>query len=165
MGGKFMGSFDIEICSDCEREMPRSEQAYVFEGRIVCGVCDNTLRAGPVDEPVAAPEPPALPEPISTILLQSEAPPLPKPIEKEIANQNQDADTSVGYIVAGVILCLLGIGLIGMGLFSLAILLLLGMPIFGVLMAVLYLTVGALITISAIAVIVITVVSFLDYHP
>ncbi|NIP22404.1 MAG: hypothetical protein GWN67_20090 [Phycisphaerae bacterium] len=156
-----MGSFDIEICSDCGLEMPRSEQAYVFEGRIVCGVCDNTLRAGPVDEPVDVPEPPALPEMISAVQSQSEAPNHTKLVELEKANQNQDADTPVGYIIAGVILCLLGIGLIGMGLVSLAVLVLLGMPIFGVLMAVVYLTSGTLITISAIAVIVITVISYL----
>lgn len=156
-----MVSLDIEICSTCGWEMPRSEQAYVFEGKIVCAECDNTLRSGPVDEPVTAPEPPALPEPISADQSQSEAPSLSEPVEQEKANQSQDADTPVGSIIAGVILCLLGIGLIGMGLVSLVILLLLGMPIFGVLMAVLYLTAGALITISAIAVIVITVISFL----
>jgi len=156
-----MGSFDIEICSNCGREMSRSEQAYVFEGKIVCGECDNTLRTGPVDEPVAASEPPDLPEPISSVQSQSEAPSLSEPVEQEIANQYQDTDTHVGYIIAGVILCLLSIGLIGVGLVSLAVLVLLGMPIFGILMAVLYLTAGALITISAIAVIVITVISYL----
>ena len=136
-----MCSFDIEICSNCGREMSRSEQAYVFEGKIVCGECDNTLRTGPVDELVAAPESPALPEPISAVQLQSEALNHTEPVEQEQTNQNQDADTPVGYIIAGVILCLLGIGLIGMGLVSLAVLLLFGMPMFGVLMAVLYLTV------------------------
>jgi hypothetical protein len=161
MGGNFMGSFDIEICSNCGREMPRSEQAYVFEGKIVCGECDNTLRTGHVDEPVAAHEPPDLSEPISSVQSQSEAPNHTEPVELEKANQNQDADAPVGYIIAGVILCLLGIGLIGMGLVSLAVLLLLDMPIFGILMAVLYLTAGALITISAITVIVITVISYL----
>jgi hypothetical protein len=162
MGGKFMGSFDIEICSNCGREMPRSEQAYVFEGKIVCAECDDTLRTGAVDEPVAAPEPPDLSELITSVQLQSEAHSLSEPIEKEKANQNQDADTPVGYIIAGVVLCLLGIGLIGVGLVGLAVMFLLGMPIFGILMAGLYLTAGALITISAIAVIVITVISFLD---
>lgn len=156
-----MGLCDIEICSNCGHEMPRSEQAYVFEGKIVCAGCDDIFRSGPVDELFAAPEPPALPEPISSILSQSEAPALSEPVELEKANQNQDADTPVGYIIAGVILCLLGIGLIGMGLVNLAVLVLLGMPIFGILMAVLCLTAGALITISAIAVIVITVMSFL----
>lgn len=160
-----MGLSDIEICSNCGHEMPRCEQAYVFEGKIVCAGCDDIFRSGPVDELFAAPEPPALPEPISSVLLQSETPALPKPIEKEITNQKQDAGTPVGYVVAGVILCLLGIGLIGMGLVNLAVLVLLGMPIFGILMGVLYLTAGALITISAIAVIVITVISYLGYLP
>jgi hypothetical protein len=115
-----------------------------------------------VDEPVAATEPSALPEPISAVQLQSEAPNHTELVEQEQTNQNQDADTPVGYIIAGVILCLLGIGLIGMGLVGLAVMLLVNMPIFGILMAVLYLTAGALITISAIAVIVITVISFLN---
>ncbi len=156
-----MGSFDIEICTNCGREMPRSEQAYVFEGKIVCAGCDNIFRNGTVDEPAAAPEPPALPEAISIAQPQPESPPLTKPIEKEKANQSRDADKPVGSIIAGVILCLLGIGLIGIGSVSLAVLFLLGMPIFGVLMAVLYLTTGSIITISAIAVIVITVISYL----
>jgi hypothetical protein len=160
-----MCSFDIEICSNCGREMPRSEQAYVFEGKIVCAECDNTLRSGPVDEPVPAPEPPVLPEPISSVQPHSDAPSLTEPVEKEKANQNQDADEPVGSIIAGVILCLLGIGLISIGLVSLAVMFLLGMPIFGILMAGLYLTSGSLITISAIAVIVITVISFLGYLP
>jgi hypothetical protein len=115
-----------------------------------------------VDEPDDTPEPSALPEPISTVQLQSEAPNHTEPVEQEQTNQNQDADTPVGSIIGGVILCLLGIGLIGIGLVSLAVMLLVNMPIFGILMAVLYLTAGALITISSIAVIVITVISFLN---
>ena len=154
-----MGSFDIEICSNCGREMPRSEQAFVFEGKIVCAECDNTLRSSPVDEPATTPELSALPEPISSVQSQSEVPRHSEPVEQEQTNQNQDADEPVGSIIAGVILCLLGIGLISIGLVSLAVMFLLGMPIFGILMAGLYLTAGALITISAIAVIVITVIS------
>jgi hypothetical protein len=157
MGGKFMGSFDIEICSNCGREMPRSEQAYVFEGKIVCAECDNTLRSGPVDEPATTGEPLALPETISIDQPQSEA--LSEPVEQEKANQSRDTDKPVGFIIAGVILCLLGIGLIGMGLVGLAVMLLLGMPIFGILMAGLYLTSGALIFISGIAVTVVAVIS------
>jgi len=147
-----MGSFDIEICSNCGREMPRSEQAFVFEGKIVCAECDNTLRSSPVDEPATTPELSALPEPISSVQSQSEVPRHSEPVEQEQTNQNQDADEPVGS-------CLLGIGLISIGLVSLAVMFLLGMPIFGILMAGLYLTAGALITISAIAVIVITVIS------
>ena len=156
-----MGSFDIEICSNCGREIARSEQAYVFEGKIVCAECDNTLRSGPVDEPAATPELSALPEPISAVQSQPEAPSLSEPAEQEKENQSQDADEPVGFIIAGVILCLLGIGLISIGLVSLAVMILSGMPIFGILMACCCLTAGALITISAIAVIVITVISFL----
>jgi len=154
-----MGLFDIEICSNCGREMPRSEQAYVFEGKIVCAECDNTLRSGPVDEPAATPELSAPPEPISAVQLQPEAPSLPEPVEQEKPNQSQDADEHVGSIIAGVILCLLGIGLISIGLVGLAVMILSGMPIFGILMACCCLTAGSLIIISAIAVIVIAVIS------
>lgn len=156
-----MGSLDIEICSNCEWEIARSEQAYVFEGSIVCGECDNTLRSGPVDEPAATPEPPALPEPISAAQSQPETPSLSAPVEQEKDNQSRDADEHVGFIIAGVILCLLGIGLISIGLFSLAVLFLLDMLIFGILMAYCCLTAGALIIISGIAVIVIAVISHL----
>lgn len=37
---------DFESCSECGRKIPRSEQAYVFEGNIVCQECDNILRNG-----------------------------------------------------------------------------------------------------------------------
>jgi hypothetical protein len=154
-----MGSFDIEICSNCGRKMPRSEQAYVFEGKIVCGECDNTLRSCPVDEPVAMPEPPDLPEPISSVHSQSEALSLSKPVEQEKTNQSRDTDKPIGSIIAGVILCLLGIGLIGIGLVSLAVMILVGMPIFGILMVGLYLTTGTLIFISGMVVTVIAVIS------
>lgn len=156
-----MGSIDIEICSNCEWEIARSEQAYVFEGKIVCGECDNTLRGGPVDEPAATPELSVLPELISTVQSQPESPILSAPVEQEKANQSQDADEPVGFIIAGVILCLLGIGLISIGLVSLAVLFLLDMPIFGILMAYCCLTAGSLIIISGIAVIVIAVISHL----
>jgi hypothetical protein len=159
MGGKFMGSFDIEICSNCGREIPRSEQAYVFEGKIVCAECDNTLRIGQADEPAATPEPSALPETISIAQPQYEALSLSEPVEQEKTNQSRDADTPVGYIIAGVILCLLGIVLIGMGLIGLAVMFLLGMPIFGILMAGLYLTAGTLIIISAITATAIAAIS------
>lgn len=153
-----MGSFDIEICSNCGREMPRSEQAYVFEGKIVCAECDNALRSGPVDEPATAPEPLALPETISIAQPQSEALSLSEPVEQK-TNQDRDTDKPVGSIIAGVILCLLGIGLIGMGLIGLAVMFLLGMPIFGILMAGLYLTAGILIIIFGIAATIIAAIS------
>ncbi len=154
-----MGSFDIEICYNCGREIARSEQAYVFEGEIVCAECDNTLRSNPVDEPAATPEAVAAPETITAVESQSEAPSLSEPVEQKKANQNQNENKPVGFIIAGVILCLLGIGLISIGLVSLAVLFLLGMPIFGILMACCCLTAGALIIISGIAVIVIAVIS------
>ena len=139
--------------------MPRSEQAYIFEGKIVCAECDNTLRSGPADEPTNTPEPSALSESISSVQSQSEAPSLSEPVEQEKTNQSRDADKPVGYISAGVILCLLGIGLIGMGLIGLAAMFLFGIPIFGVLMAVLYLTTGTLIIISGIAATIIAAIS------
>ncbi len=154
-----MGSFDIEICSTCEWEIARSEQAYVFEGKIVCAECDNTLRSGQVDELAEILEPPTAPEPIITVQSQSEVPSLSEPVEQEKENQGQDADEPVGFIIAGVILCLLGIGLVSIGLVSLAVMFLLGKPIFGILMAGLCLTAGTLIFISSIAVIVIAVIS------
>ena len=154
-----MGSFDIEICYNCGREIAQSEQAYVFEGKIVCAECDNTLQSGPVDEPAATPEPSALPEPIFEVQLQSEAPSLSEPVEKEKAKPSPDTDKPAGFIIAGVILCLLGIGLISIGLVSLAVMFLLGMPIFGILMACWCLTAGTLIIISGIVVTVIAVIS------
>ena len=154
-----MGSIDIEICTNCEWEIARSEQAYVFEGKIVCGECDNTLRSGPVDEPAEILEPPTAPEPIITVQSQSEAPNLSESVEQEKANQRQDADKPVGSIIVGVILCLLSIGLISIGLVSSAVLFLSGMPIFGILMAGFYLASGILIFISGIVVTVISVIS------
>lgn len=156
-----MGSFDIEICSNCEWEIARSEQAYVFEGKIVCTECDNTLRSSPVDEPAEILESPTAPEPIITVQSQSEAPSLSEPVEKKKTNQSQDADEPVGFIIVGVILCLLGIGLISIGLVSLAVMFLLEMLIFGILMACCYLTAGAIIIISGIVVTVIAVISHL----
>lgn len=44
-----MGSSDIEICSNCGREIGRSEQAYVFEVKIVCAQCDKKLRSASGD--------------------------------------------------------------------------------------------------------------------
>jgi DNA-directed RNA polymerase subunit RPC12/RpoP len=39
-----MGSSDIEICSNCKREIPRLEKACIFDGEIVCAECDKKLR-------------------------------------------------------------------------------------------------------------------------
>ncbi len=154
-----MGSFDIEICSNCGREIARSEQAYVFEGKIVCAECDNTLRSSPVDGPANTPEPSALPEPIITAEPQFEELEQFKPDEQEKEKEYRQEDEHPGFIIAGVILCLLGIGLISIGLVSLAVMFLLGMPIFGILMACWCLTAGTLIFISGIVVTVIAVTS------
>jgi len=153
-----MGSFDIEICSNCGREIARSEQAYVFEGNIVCAECDNTLRSGPVDEPATTPELSALPEPISAVQLQSEAPCLFEPVEQEKANQSKDVDKPVGFIIAGVILFLLGAALLHIGLLGLAVSFFVGILI-GMLMSVWLLIPGILILISGIAAIIIAAIS------
>ena len=42
-----MGRSDFEKCTECGYQIPRSEQAYVFNGRILCEECDSTLRSGP----------------------------------------------------------------------------------------------------------------------
>lgn len=41
---KFRGSEDKEICTNCGRQMPGSEQACVLNGNIVCAECDKKLR-------------------------------------------------------------------------------------------------------------------------
>ncbi len=151
-----MGSFDIEICSNCGPEISRSEQACVFAGNIVCAECDNTLRSVPVDELAAISAGPA---PATEVELQTETPGPSAPLEQEKANQIRNESKPVGFIITGVILCLLGIGLIGIGLVSLAVLFLLGSPIFGILMAGWCLTSGILIVISGIVVTVIAVIS------
>jgi len=40
-----MSLHDFEECSNCGREIPRSEQAYVFENNIVCKKCEKKLRS------------------------------------------------------------------------------------------------------------------------
>ena len=154
-----MGSFDIEICSNCGREIARSEQAYVFEGKIVCAECDNAFRNGPVAEPAEIPEPPVAPEPITNVEPKFEEPDQSRPDEQEKNTNSGDVDKHPGFIIAGVILCLLGIGLISIGVVSLVVLFLLGMPIFGILMACVCYTAGTLIFISGIVVTVIAVIS------
>ena len=153
-----MGSFDIEICSKCEWEMARSEQAYVFEGNIVCAECDNTLRGGPVDEPAATPELSALPEPIYTVQSQSEAPSLSEPVEQEKTNQSQDADKPVGFIIAGVALFLIGVALAHIGLAGLAAFFIGGI-LLGIVLAGWLFILGMLILISGIAAIIIAAIS------
>ena len=39
-----MGRSDFEKCTECGYQIPRSEQAYVFKGSIVCAECDKMLR-------------------------------------------------------------------------------------------------------------------------
>lgn len=40
-----MGSSELEICSNCGREISRSEQAYVLNDKIVCAECNGKLRS------------------------------------------------------------------------------------------------------------------------
>jgi predicted RNA-binding Zn-ribbon protein involved in translation (DUF1610 family) len=158
MGGKFMGSFDIEICSNCGREIARSEQAYVFESKIVCAECGNTLRSGSVDEPANTPEPLALPESISAAHSQPETPGLSETVEKEKANQALDTDKPVGFIITGVSLFLIGAALIHIGLAGLAAFFIGGI-LFGIVLASWLFILGMLILISGIAAIVIAATS------
>ena len=153
-----MGSIDIEICSNCEWEIARSEQAYVFEGKIVCAECDNTLRGGPVDEPAEILEPPTAPEPIITVQSQSEAPSLSEPVEQEKANQSQDEDKPVGFIIAGVALFLIGVALAHIGLAGLAAFFIGGI-LLGIVLAGWLFILGMLILISGIVVTVIAAIS------
>jgi hypothetical protein len=142
-----MGSNDIEICSNCGREINWSEQAHVFEGNIVCAACDKDLREGPQLQPTASPEP------------QAEATSPLKPDEQEKEKQRVVVGKSVGFIIAGVILCLLGVGLIVIGLVGLVVLFILGCSQIGVLIAGGCVTLGMLILILGIAAIVIAVIS------
>ncbi len=146
-----MHLIDIEICSNCGREIGRSEQAYVFGGKIVCAECDNALRSNQTVQPTEIPKPAAAPEPTTSAELQFEESNKSRPREQEKEKQYREENKHPGLMIAGVILCLLGIGLTGMGLIGLAAMFLLDMPIFGILMAVLYLTSGTLIIISGIA--------------
>ena len=36
-----------EICEECSRIIGIAEQAYIYEGRIVCEICDKKLRQEP----------------------------------------------------------------------------------------------------------------------
>jgi len=138
---------NIEICSNCKREIDLSEQAYVFDGNIVCAECDKDLRKGPQPQPTASPEP------------QAEATSPLKPDEQEKEKQRVVVGKSVGFIIAGIILCLLGVWLIGIGLVGLAVLFILGCSQISVLIAGGCVTLGMLILILGIAAIVIAVIS------
>ncbi|MBA7703308.1 hypothetical protein ES703_112090 [subsurface metagenome] len=142
-----MDRSDIEICSNCGRGINRAEQAYVFEGNIVCAACDKELREGPQPQPTASPEPQA--EAVSPL----------KPDEQEEEKQRVVAGKSVGFIIAGVILCLLGVGLIVIGLVGLAVFFILGGSSIGLLVVGGCVTFGMLILILGIAAIVVAVIS------
>ena len=149
-----MHLIDIEICSNCGREIGRLEQAYVFEGQIVCSECDNALRASQIAEPVEPPEPPIEQKPIQTVEPQFEEPDIPRPDEQENNTHSGDVDRHPGFIIIGVILCILGCLLTGLGLIGLLVCFLAGIPI-GILAAGLFLILGILIIISGIAAIII----------
>lgn len=157
-GGKFMDSSDMEICSNCGLAINRAEQAHVFEGNIVCAECDLQLRSGPLAEPVTAPELAAAPESVTAAEPQPEAGRPPKTDEQEEEKQRVVAGKSVGFIIAGVILCLLGVGLIVIGLVGLAVFFWGGSTI-GVLVVGGCVISGMLILILGIAAIVVAVIS------
>ncbi len=153
-----MGSFDIEICSNCGRDIARSEQAYVFEGKIVCAECDNALRASQIAEPAEIPEPPAAPEPTTTVEPQFEEPDLSRPYEQENNTNSGDIDKPTGFIIAGVALFLIGAALIHIGLAGLAAFFIGGI-LLGIVLAGWLFILGMLILISGIVVTVIAVIS------
>jgi len=153
-----MGPSDIEICSNCGRAISRSEQAYIFEGNIVCAECDRTLRSGPLPEPTAESQPAALQELVTVAEPQPEAPSPSKDDEQEEAKPGWDADKRIGFIIAGIVLCFLGVALIDIGLVGLSVFLLGGFLI-GMLMAAGCLTFGLLILILGIAAIVVAIIS------
>jgi hypothetical protein len=44
-----------EVCTNCQSEITEFEQAYLFQGNVVCQLCDQSLRPSPVskfDEPL-----------------------------------------------------------------------------------------------------------------
>ena len=153
-----MDSSDMEICSNCGLAINRAEQAHVFEGNIVCAECDLQLRSGPLAEPVTAPELAAAPESVTAAEPQPEAGRPPKTDEQEEEKQRVVAGKSVGFIIAGVILCLLGVGLIVIGLVGLAVFFWGGSTI-GVLVVGGCVISGMLILILGIAAIVVAVIS------
>lgn len=143
-----MGLTDIEICSNCERAISRSEQAYIFDGNIVCAECNKELQSGLQLQPVASTEP----QP------ELAGPSKPKEVQ-ERGKQNWRVDKPVGFIIAGVILCLLGVALIDIGLAGLAVWFFLGFSLIGMLVSGGCVTSGMLILILGIAAVVVAVVS------
>jgi hypothetical protein len=51
-----MASNEIEICSNCGREIQRSEQAFLFKFEVVCAECDKKLRIGSMGASITSPE-------------------------------------------------------------------------------------------------------------
>jgi predicted Zn finger-like uncharacterized protein len=43
---RFVESTPVQECTSCGREIAKLEQACIFEGRVVCKQCDETLRKG-----------------------------------------------------------------------------------------------------------------------
>lgn len=152
-----MHLIDIEICSNCGREIGRSEQAYVFEGKIVCAECDNALRSNQIVQPTEIPEPPAEPEPKTTVELQFEEPDQSESREREKEEEYRKEDKHPGLIIVGVILCIIGISLISLGLLGLVASFLAGILI-GILPAGLLLILGILIIITGIAAIIVSAI-------
>ena len=152
-----MGSIDVEICTNCERLIARTEQAFVFEGNIVCADCDTKLRSGP------QPQKNAMPEQIVTIEQVNSVESQPETTSCSNSNDVKGkkasyVDRPVGFIIGGVILSFLGIALIDIGLIGLAVFFLGGFLI-GILMTAGYVIFGLLILILGIASVVLAVIS------
>jgi hypothetical protein len=153
-----MHLIDIEVCSNCGRDIARSEQAYVFEGKIVCAECDSALRTSQVAEPAEIPEPPAAPQPTTTIEPQFEESDLSKPEEQEKEKQYPKEEKHPGFIIAGVTLLLIGAALIHISMAGLVVSFLAGILI-GIFLAGWFLILGIVILISGITAIVISFIS------
>lgn len=154
-----MHLIDIEICSNCGKEIGRSEQAYVFEGKIVCVECDKALRTNQIPETTERTEPQTEPEPTISVELQFEEPYQSIPDEQEEKEKEYlEEEKHPGLIIASVILCIIGISLTGLGLLGLAVSfladILIGIPLAGLL-----LILGILIIISGITAIIIAGIS------
>ena len=162
-----MHLIDIEICSNCGREIGRTEQAYIFEGKIVCVECDKELRTNQIVQPTGIPEPaeiakptqisvpPVAHEPITTAELQFEKPDQSESREREKEEEYRKEDKHPGLIIVGVILCIIGISLISLGLLGLVASFLTGILI-GILPAGWLLILGILIIITGITAIIVS---------